>query len=188
MRRFRPEDTMMALIDHQTGTNKWASTTPLDVLERNVVILAKFAAGAGIPVVLTSSQEDQAQGPLMPELRDILPEAYAARIQRTGIVNAWDEAAFVEACRRTGRNNILMAGVTTEVCVAPPAAGAVESGFEVQVVCDACGSRDALAEEVAWRRIERAGAGLTSLNGALSELALDWSTDVGRLAQTVLRG
>lgn len=86
MQRFHIEDTAMILIDHQVGTNKWARTTPLDLLQRNVIILATFAKGTGMPVVLTSSQETNvnAQGPLMPELQKIVPEAFAARASASG--------------------------------------------------------------------------------------------------------
>ena len=71
MKRFQLDDTAVILIDHQVGTNTWATSTPLALLQRNVVILARFAAGVGLPVVLTSSQETNvdAQGPLMPQLR-----------------------------------------------------------------------------------------------------------------------
>lgn len=86
MKPFNIEDTAMILIDHQVGTNTWASTTPLELLQRNVIILAKFAQGTGMPTVLTSSQETNVnvQGPLMPELQTMLPEEFAARIKRTG--------------------------------------------------------------------------------------------------------
>ena len=82
MQRFHIEDTAMILIDHQVGTNKWARTTPLDLLQRNVIILATFAKRTGMPVVLTSSQETNvnAQGPLMPELQEIVPDAFAGRV------------------------------------------------------------------------------------------------------------
>ena len=80
MLRFNLEDTAVILIDHQVGTNTWASSIPLQLLQRNVIILAKFAQGTGMPAVLTSSQETNVnvQGPLMPELQTILPEAFAA--------------------------------------------------------------------------------------------------------------
>ena len=86
MLRFNLDDTAMILIDHQVGTNTWASSTPLPLLQRNVIILARFAQGTGMPVVLTSSQETNVdvQGPLMPELQSILPDAFAARIKRQG--------------------------------------------------------------------------------------------------------
>lgn len=70
MQQFTFEDTAVILIDHQVGTNTWAATTPLELLQRNVMILAKFAVGTEMPLVLTSSQETKVdvQGPLMPEL------------------------------------------------------------------------------------------------------------------------
>lgn len=188
MPRFNIADSAMILIDHQTGTNTWASTTPLDLLQRNVAILAKFAAGTGMPLVLTSSQETNLdmQGPLMPELEAIAPAAFAARIKRTGVVNAWEDPAFAEACRNTGRRNFVMAGVTTDVCMVGPAISALEEGFNVQVVCDACGSGNPIAEEMAWRRMERAGVALTSTNAMLAELVRDWASPAGAVAFPLL--
>ena len=65
MHNFNLQDTAVILIDHQVGTNTWAATTPLALLQRNVIVLAKFAKGTGMPVVLTSSQETNVnvQGP-----------------------------------------------------------------------------------------------------------------------------
>lgn len=93
----------------------------------------------------------------MPELEVIVPQEFATRIKRTGVVNAWEDETFAAACRATGKRNFVMAGVTTDVCMVGPAISAVEDGFNVQVVCDACGSGNQIAEEMAWRRMERAG-------------------------------
>jgi nicotinamidase-related amidase len=188
MQRFNIDDTAMILIDHQVGTNTWASTTPLELLQRNVIILAKFAKGTGMPTVLTSSQETNVnvQGPLMPELQEILPEAFADRIQRQGVVNAWDDENFANACRHTGKKNLVMAGVTTDVCMVAPAISAVEEGFNVQVVCDACGSTNQIAEEMSWRRMERAGVGLTSTNAIVAELVKNWASPAGAIAFPLL--
>ncbi len=170
MQRLSIEDTAVILIDHQVGTNTWASTTPLALLQRNVIILAKFAKGTGMPLVLTSSA----------------PEAFAARIRRTGVVNAWDDEAFAGACRQTGRRNFVMAGVTTDVCMVSPAISALEEGFNVQVVCDACGSGNPIAEEMAWRRMERAGVRLTSTNAIVAELVRNWASPAGAVAFPLL--
>jgi nicotinamidase-related amidase len=188
MKTFSTEDTAVILIDHQVGTNTWASTTPLLLLQRNVIILAKFAKGTGMPVVLTSSQETNVsvQGPLMPELQEILPEAFAARIKRQGVVNAWDDPAFAEACRSTRRKNFVMAGVTTDVCMVAPAISAVEEGFVVKVVCDACGSTNQIAEEMSWRRMEQAGVYLTSTNAIVAELVKNWASPAGAVAFPLL--
>ena len=185
---FNLDDTAVILIDHQVGTNTWACTTPLELLQRNVIILAKFAAGTGMPVVLTSSQETNVnvQGPLMPELQESLPEAYAARIQRQGVVNAWDDEAFANACRATGKKNFIMAGVTTDVCMVGPAISAVDEGFCVKVVCDACGSSNQIAEEMSWRRMEKGGVHLTSTNAIVAELVKNWATPAGAVAFPLL--
>ena len=188
MLHFNTNDTAVVLIDHQVGTNTWAATTPLALLQRNVIILAKFAKGVGMPVVLTSSQETNVnvQGPLMPELKDVLPEAFAARIRRQGVVNAWDDESFANACRSTGKRNFVMAGVTTDICMVSPAISAVEEGFNVKVVCDACGSGNQIAEEMAWRRMERAGVHLTSTGAMVAELVKNWASPAGAVAFPLL--
>jgi len=188
MQRFDLEDTAMILIDHQVGTNTWAQSTPLELLQRNVIILATFAKGTGMPIVLTSSQETNVnvQGPLMPELQSIAPEAFAARVKRRGVVNAWDDEDFANACRKTGKRNFVMAGVTTDVCMVSPAISALEEGFNVQVVCDACGSGNQIAEEMSWRRMERAGVRLTSTNAIVAELVKNWASPAGAVAFPLL--
>ena len=188
MNTFNIEDTAVILIDHQVGTMTWASTTPLALLQRNVIILAKFAKGTGMPTVLTSSQETNVnvQGPLMPELQQILPEAFAARVKRQGVVNAWDDQTFAAACRNTARKNFVMAGVTTDVCMVAPAISALKEGFKVKVVCDACGSSNQIAEEMSWRRMERAGVELTSTNAMVAELVKNWASPAGAVAFPLL--
>lgn len=91
---------------------------------------------AGVAVVLTSGQEDQQQGPLLPEFEEILPEKYHARSQRKGVINAWDDLAFTDSVRATGKTNLVMAGVTTDVCFVPPALSAKTEGFEVVALLD----------------------------------------------------
>ena len=188
MENFNIDDAAVILIDHQVGTNTWATSTPLELLRRNVIILAKFATGTTMPLILTSSQETNVdvQGPLMPELAEIAPDAFAARIKRVGVVNAWDDPAFADACRATGKKNLVMAGVTTDVCMVGPAISAVQEGFNVKVVCDACGSANQIAEEMSWRRMENAGVYLTSTNAMVAELVKNWATPAGAVAFPLL--
>lgn len=188
MNTFNIEDTAVILVDHQIGTTTWASTTPLALLQRNVIVLAKFAKGMNIPTVLTSSQETNIdmQGPLIPELQEILPEAFAARIKRQGVVNAWDDENFANACRNTNRRNFVMAGVTTDVCMVGPAISALREGYNVKVVCDACGSRNQIAEEMAWRKMERAGIELTTTHAMVAELVKNWASPAGAVAFPLL--
>jgi nicotinamidase-related amidase len=176
---FNSTDSALLLIDHQVGTMKLIKNIPLDMAKRNTLALAKTAKILGIPVVLTSSQEQNVQGPLLPELAQILPEAFAARVKRAGIVNAWADPNFKAAVEKTQRRNLIMAGVTTDVCLAYPAISACREGYQVQAVMDASGSPFDLSEEMSRRRMEREGVVLTATNTLIAELAQDWSRPEG---------
>lgn len=176
---FRPETSALILIDHQVGTMQLIKTLDLDIVRRNTLALAKTAKILDLPVVLTSSQEDRIQQPLMPELAEILPEAFAARVKREGIVNAWDDPNFKAAVEATGRRQLIMGGVTTDVCLIYPTISAVEDRYEVQAVLDISGSPFALSEETARKRMELAGVQFTATNTIIAELAQDWSTPHG---------
>lgn len=183
---FTPKDTALLLIDHQVGTMKLIKNLPLATVRRNTLALAKAARELGIPTVLTSSQEERFQGPLMPELAEILPAEHEARVKRTGFVNAWDDPAFRQAVEATGRKNLLMAGVTTDVCLVYPAISAVRAGFQVQAILDAGGSPFDISEEMARRRMENNGVVLTATITVFAELAHDWSGKDGTGLQTIL--
>jgi nicotinamidase-related amidase len=177
---FHPEDTALLLIDHQIGTMQLIKNISLDVVKRHTLALAKTAKILNLPVVLTSSQEENIQGVLLPELQDIVPAAFATRVKRAGIVNAWTDPNFKNAVAATGRKNLIMAGVTTSVCLVFPAVDAVQAGYNVQAVMDASGSPSDLAEEMSRRRMEKEGVVLTATDTILAELAQDWSTPAGQ--------
>ncbi len=132
-----------------------------------------------MPIVMTSSQEDHIQGPLHPMLQQTMPDAYAVRVKRAGIVNAWTDPNFVKAIEATGRRQLIMAAVTTDICLVFAAISAVEAGYEVLAVMDACGTDTEIGEVTSRRRMERAGVWLTSTNTMVSELVQDWSTPEG---------
>jgi nicotinamidase-related amidase len=125
---------------------------------------------------------------LMPELKELLPDEYDNRIQRAGIVNAWNDPDFVSAVKSTGRKNLIMAGVTTDVCLVFPSISAVQEGFRVQAVIDASGSPFELSEDLSQRRMERAGVVLTTTNTLMAELAQDWSRPEGSQLLGILFG
>jgi nicotinamidase-related amidase len=103
---FTPQNSTLLLIDHQVGTMQLIKNIDVEQAKRMALALAKTARILGIPTILTSSQEDRMQGPLLPELEKILPEAFEARIKREGIVNAWTDANFKAAVEATGRKNL----------------------------------------------------------------------------------
>ncbi|MFB2733216.1 isochorismatase family protein [Shewanella mangrovisoli] len=185
--RFTGENATLLLIDHQVGTMGWVKSMPIDEMKRNALMLAKTAKILKMPVVLTSSMEEYAQGPLMQELKDVLPEAFENRIQRLGIVNAMDDENFAKATKAPGRKRIIIAGVTNDVCTVYPALSLVSEGYDVQVVADAGGSPSKMGDDMALRRMEQAGVVLTSTNQVIAELAGSWSTPEGmRIVQEVV--
>lgn len=183
---FTTANAAMLLIDHQVGTIKLALSTPYDEIVRNTRALARTAVETGMPLVLTSSQEDHFQGLLLDDLQTIAPKAYAARVKRPGVVDAWLFAPFRDAVIATGRKKLIMSGLTNDVCIVYPAISALEDGFDVQVVVDAAGSPTTAADETALRRMEKAGVTLTSTNQVMAELALDWSSPTGAAIQTIM--
>jgi nicotinamidase-related amidase len=176
---FSPGKSALVLIDHQLGVMQLIKNLPLETVKRNTLALARTARILKIPAVLTSSQEDQLQGPMLPELKEILPEAFAARVKRAGVVNAFDDLGFKSAVKKLGRPNLIMAGVTTDVCLIYPAITAMELGYKVQAVLDASGSPFELSEEMARQRMRDAGVVLTATNTMIAELAQDWSRPGG---------
>ena len=183
---FKPETSALVLIDHQVGTMQLIKNMPSDDSLRNAVALAKAAKAFGMPILMTTSQEDHIQGPTADALQRVAPEAFASRIKRIGVVNAWDDPAFRDAVLGLGCRQLVMAAVTTDICLVFPAISAVEEGFEVQAVLDASGSPFDIGEEVARRRMERAGVWLTSTNTMITELVGDWSTPAGEQMMPIL--
>jgi nicotinamidase-related amidase len=181
---FTPENAAMLLIDHQVGTIAWTHSHDVEEVKKNALSLAKIATAVGMPLVLTSSMEDNIQGPLVSELKEIAPKAFADRIKRVGIVNAMHDENFSNAVKATGRKKVVVAGITTEVCVVFPVLQLLDEGYEVQVVTDASASFTKIGDDAALRRMEQAGAVITSTSQIISELAIDWTTPRGQaLAQ-----
>ena len=177
--QFTPENSALVLVDYQVGTLQLIRNNSSDQSLRNAVMLAKAAKAYGMPIVLTTSQEDHIQGPLAPALQHISPEAYKNRVKRVGIVNAWADPNFSAAVEATGRKKLIMGGVTTDICLIFPSISAVQAGFDVQAVMDASGSSYEMQEEMSRRRMERAGVVLTTTNTIIAELVQDWSSPQG---------
>jgi nicotinamidase-related amidase len=183
---FTPGNAALVLMDHQVGTMGWTHSHDINLVKFNALRLARIAKAVGLPVVLTVSMEDQAQGPLVPELQQILPQAFAARIKRPGIVNAMHHDGFNRALEGTGRRKLLLAGVTTEMCLTFPVLQMLEEGYEVQVSADASASWTQYGNELALRRMENAGAVITTVDQIISELAIDWTSPPGQKLVAIL--
>ncbi len=164
------------MVDHQAGLLSLVRDIEPDKFKNNVLALADLARYFKLPTILTTSFEDGPNGPLVPELKQTFPDA--PYIARPGQINAWDNADFVAAVKATGRKQLIIAGVVTEVCVAFPALSALEEGYEVFVVTDASGTFDAMTREAAWQRMTLAGAQMMSWFGVACELHRDWRNDI----------
>ncbi|MEU5873558.1 isochorismatase family protein [Glycomyces sp. NPDC047369] len=183
---FTADDAAMLLIDHQAGTMSWTHSHDVEEVKKSALSLATIATAVDMPLVLTSSMEEHIQGPLLPELEEIAPKAFANRIKRAGIVNAMHDPNFAEAVHATGRQKLIVAGITTEVCVVFPVLQLLDEGYEVQVVTDASSSFTKIGDDAALRRMEQAGAVITSTAQIVSELAVDWTTPRGAALAAVL--
>ncbi|AGA33278.1 Nicotinamidase family protein YcaC [Thioalkalivibrio nitratireducens DSM 14787] len=174
--RLNKDDAAVLLVDHQAGLLSLVRDLNPDTFRNNVLALAALARYFELPTVLTTSFESGPNGPLMTELKETFPEA--PYIARPGQINAWDNDAFVQAVRATGRKQLIIAGIVTEVCVAFPSLSALEEGYEVFVVTDASGTFNALTRDAAWQRMAAAGAQLMTWFGVACELHRDWRNDV----------
>lgn len=175
-RRLDKNQAAVLLVDHQAGLLSLVRDIEPDKFKNNVLAVADIAKYFKLPTVLTTSFEDGPNGPLVPELKQTLPEA--AFIPRPGQINAWDNEDFVKAVKATGRKQLIIAGVVTEVCVAFPALSALAEGFEVFVVTDASGTFNDITRHSAWNRMSEAGAQLMTWFGLACELHRDWRNDV----------
>lgn len=180
-RRLDKDECAVLLVDHQSGLINLVQDFGPDEFRNNVLALADTATYFKLPTILTTSFENGPNGPLVPELKETFPDAPC--IARPGNINAWDNEDFVKAVKATGRRQLLIAGVVTEVCVAFPALSAIEEGYEVFVVADASGTFNAVTREAAWARMTAAGVQLMTWFGVACELHRDWRNDVEGLAR-----
>ncbi|HAD46518.1 MAG TPA: hydrolase [Alcanivorax sp.] len=174
--RLNKDDAAVLLVDHQAGLLSLVRDIDPDRFKNNVLALADMAEYFQLPTILTTSFEDGPNGPLVPELKAQFPDA--PYIARPGQINAWDNEDFLNAVKATGKKQLIIAGVVTEVCVAFPALSALEKGFEVFVITDASGTFNAMTRDAAWQRMTAAGAQLMTWFGAACELHRDWRNDI----------
>jgi nicotinamidase-related amidase len=175
-------DVAILLLDHQAGLFQTVKDIGVTELRNNTIMLAKLATLLKIPVIITASEPNGPNGPLMPEIHQFAP--HSQYIGRKGEVNAWDNDDFVKAVRATGKKTLIMAGVWTSVCVMFPALDAKAAGFKVYAVMDASGDPSELASRTTLARFTQAGVIPTSTNAVLSEAHRTWNRpEAAKLAE-----
>jgi nicotinamidase-related amidase len=175
-------DTVILLLDHQTGLFQTVKDIGVMELRANTTALAKLGALLKLPVITTTSVPDGPNGPPMPELQEAAPHAHY--VPRHGEVNAWDNEAFVKAVRDTGKKTLIMAGVWTSVCVMFPALDATAAGFKVYAVMDASGDPSEMASRTTLARFVQGGVVPTTANAVICEIHRTWNRpEAAELAQ-----
>ena len=169
---LKPEKCAMLLIDFQAGLGFGVESMPRQVVLNNAVALARTAAAFNVPTIASTSASRVYSGPLLPGLQEALPSVKA--IERKSMNVLEDEAAR-NAVIAARRQRLIVAGFLTEACVSFPVLSALKDGFEVFVVADACGGLSPVSHEFALRRLEQAGARLTSWIQVLLEFQRDWT-------------
>jgi nicotinamidase-related amidase len=174
--RISKDNAVVLLVDHQSGLISMVQDFPPSEFMNNVLALANIAKFFQLPTILTTSFENGPNGPLVPELKEMFPEA--PYIPRPGQINAWDNDDFVKAVKDTGRRQIIIAGVVTDVCVAFPTLSALQEGYDVFVVTDASGTFNEAVRNAALMRMAHAGAQLMNWFSVAAELHRDWRNDI----------
>jgi nicotinamidase-related amidase len=166
------DNSALVFIDHQPQMAFGVANIERQQLVNNVVMLAKGAKEFAVPSILTAVETESFSGYIWPQLMDVFPDLQP--IERTSM-NSWDDPAFREAVFNTGRKNIIVAGLWTEVCVTWPTLNMLHEGYNVYVVEDACGATSQLAHDAAIRRCVQAGAVSMTTIATVLEFQRDWA-------------
>ncbi|QGJ68809.1 Isochorismatase hydrolase [Planctomycetales bacterium 10988] len=166
------DNCALVFIDHQPQMAFGVSNNiDRQQLVNNVLLLAKGAKEFGVPTILTTVETESFSGRMWPQLLDIFPDH--TPIERTGM-NSWDTKEFREAIVASGKKNIIMSGLWTEVCIAWPTLNMIDEGYNIYVVEDACGGTSQAAHDAALSRMVQAGAVRMTTVGTVLEFQRDW--------------
>lgn len=169
---YTAEDSAVVFIDHQPQMTFGVSNIDRAMLINNVTLLAKVAKEFNVPAVITAVETESFSGYVWPQLLDVFPGQQV--VERTSM-NSWDDEGFRAAIKATGRKNIIMTGLWTEVCVTWPTIEMLGEGYNIYVVEDCCGATSSAAQEAALSRMVQAGAVRVTTMPALLEWQRDWA-------------
>ncbi|MEM1213358.1 MAG: isochorismatase family protein [Planctomycetota bacterium] len=175
--RLTPDNCVFLFVDHQAGLMNLVDNVGMPEFKADVLAKAKVAKLHGVPVVITTSAAAGPNGPKLPEIVEMFPDA--PLIERTGQINAWDDPAFRAAVEATGKKKAVVSGITTDVCVAFVTLSMLEAGYDVYVVADASGTTNPQVQEVSLMRMAEAGAEMGNWFALACELLSDWRNPEG---------
>jgi nicotinamidase-related amidase len=170
---LRPENSVLVLIDHQPYQFANLHSHEPTMIINNVIALGKLAKVFNVPTILSTVIEERG-GYLIKGLQDVFPERKP--INRT-FINAWEDPKVTDAVKKTGRKQLVLAALYTEICLAMPAIQALADGYDVFIVTDASGGVSAEAHDMAVRRMVAAGAVPITWLAVLGEWQRDWARE-----------
>jgi nicotinamidase-related amidase len=168
-----PEKSILILIDHQPYQFANLHSHDPVIIQNNVVGLAKAAKVFNVPTILTTVLE-QRGGLLIKPLQDVFPEQKP--IDRT-LINTWEDRNVTDLVKKSGRKQLVIAALWTEICLAMPVIQALGEGYDVFAVTDASGGVSLEAHEMAVRRMVQAGATPITTLAVASEWQRDWARE-----------
>ncbi|PHH87315.1 hypothetical protein CDD83_9042 [Cordyceps sp. RAO-2017] len=175
-KRLDRDNCAFLFIDHQAGLIQLVRDFEPHEFKANVQALARVASYYKVPTVLTTSFDTGPNGPIAKEIPEQLPDARL--IRRPGQINAMDNEDFATLVKSFGKQQIVISGVLTEVCVAFPALSLIEQGYDVFVVTDASGTFAEHTREAAHKRMASQGVQLMNWAAVAAELHRDWRNDI----------
>ena len=185
METFTTADSVIILVDHQTTTLDWVKSLPKETVVASCRVMAKMAQTYAMPLVLTTTMEEYV-GPTVDDIRTAAQEAFDQRFKRGGQLNCWDDPALQEHVKGLGRPNVILAGLTTDICLFWAAMGALDLGYKVMVVADGCGTMTPLGDQMTFDRLRTAGVTVTVTNQFVTELVNNFGTPEGQKAQQIM--
>lgn len=168
---LRPQDSIVVLIDHQPFQFANLHSHEPTMIANNVIGLAKTAKVFGVPTILTTVLEERG-GYLIKGLQDVYPDQKP--IDRT-FINTWQDARVVDEVKQSGRKQLILAALWTEICLAMPTLHALAEGYDVFIVTDASGGVSVEAHDMAVRRMTAAGAVPITWLAVAAEWQRDWA-------------
>jgi nicotinamidase-related amidase len=180
------EDSALVLIDYQKEMfDTVRSETGAELIDLNVRLLIKAAKAFNMPIVLSTVGVEM--GVNHPTRQSILDELPGIQVIDRSSMNAWEDKAFLEAVKKTGRKRLIFGALYTEICLAFPVVEALKDGYDATFVVDAVGGLSQLSHRTAIERLTAAGAVPNTALALVTELFRDWKSPMAGKAREIVK-
>ena len=176
---FTPQNSAILLVDHQKMTMDWIYSQDRKNVENNLRMLSRIGSEVNVPLLITTTMEEQV-GLTWEGIQQTAPKQFENRIKRGGTLNCFIDSNFKTAVKNLNKKNLIIGGLTTDICLLHTVTTAIELGYNVIVVADASGSMTKMADETSFDYFRQIGARVLSANATVTELYQDFSTPDGQ--------